>query len=136
MKAVVADDSRLIRERVIDMLAGLLLLTEINQAVDGVDALRVIRQVQPDLVVLDIQMPSADGKRVDNGMDVLKAIKAEPSPPLFIMLSNFSDPLYRAQCKKLGADAFLDKSNEFSQLVTVAEELLNQRLAQQNMNHS
>lgn len=127
MKALVADDSPIVRERVIDMLRDLALIKEIHQAVDGLDALAVIARVKPDLVVLDIHMPSADGTRVDNGMDVLKALKAEPDSPLVIMLSNFAEPQYRARCKQLGADAFLDKSIEFFELVDVAERLLNQR---------
>jgi CheY-like chemotaxis protein len=127
MKAVVVDDSKIVRERVTDMLRELVLIEYIDQAVDGLDALEVIARVKPDLVVLDIQMPSADGKRVDNGMDVLKVLKAEPNSPVVIMLSNFAEPQYRARCKQLGADAFLDKSNEFFQLISVAEELLNQR---------
>jgi CheY-like chemotaxis protein len=131
MKAVVVDDSRIVRERVTDMLLELELIEDIAQAVDGQDALEVIARVKPDLVVLDIQMPSADGKRVDNGMDVLKVLKAQPDAPIVIMLSNFAEPQYFARCKQLGADAFLDKSNEFFQLVSVAKELLNKRLAAQ-----
>lgn len=127
MKAVVVDDSRIVRERVTDMLLEVALLEDIGQAVDGLDALEVIARMKPDLVVLDIQMPSADGKRVDNGMDVLKMLKAQPNSPIVIMLSNFAEPQYRARCKQLGADAFLDKSNEFYQLISIAEELLNQR---------
>jgi CheY-like chemotaxis protein len=128
MKVVVADDSRIVRERVADLLRDLTLIEDITQAVDGLDALAVIARVQPDLVVLDIQMPSADGRRVDNGMDVLKVIKNEPDPPVVIMLSNFAEPQYRARCKQLGADAFLDKSNEFFLLLAVAEELLSRRM--------
>jgi CheY-like chemotaxis protein len=127
MKVVVVDDSPIVRERVIDMLRDLVLIEQIDQAVDGLDALVVIARVRPDLVVLDIHMPSADGTRVDNGMNVLKALKAQPDSPLVIMLSNFAEPQYRARCKQLGADAFLDKSIEFFQLVDVAEALLNQR---------
>ena len=129
MKAVIVDDSRIVRERVADMLRELTLITHIEEAVDGHDAFVVIGRVKPDLVVLDIRMPSADGKRVDNGMDALKSIKAMPNPPVVIMLSNFSEAAYRARCEQLGSDAFLDKSNEFFQLVGIAEELLNARLA-------
>ena len=45
------------------------------------------------------------------------------------LLMAFAEPQYRARCKQLGADAFLDKSNEFFQLVDVAEALLNKRLS-------
>jgi CheY-like chemotaxis protein len=132
MKAVVVDDSRVIRQRVVDMLRELAPLTEIVQAVDGLDALQVIQQVEPDLVVLDIHMPSADGERIDNGMDVLRSVKAGANPPVIIMLSNFADPQYRERCKKLGADAFLDKSHEFTDLVATAESLLNLRRVKQS----
>jgi two-component system response regulator EvgA len=127
MKALVVDDSRVIRYRVVEMLGEIASLRHISQAADGLEALQVIGQMRPDLVVLDIQMPSVDGKRMDSGMDVLLAIKAGLNPPAVIMLSNFSDPQYRAQCARLGADAFLDKSNDFSQLVAIAEALLASR---------
>ena len=127
MKAVVVDDSRIVRERVTEMLLDLTRIEDIAQAVDGQNAMEVITQVKPDLVVLDIHMPRADGKRADNGMDVLKLIKAGANPPIVIMLSNFGEPQYRARCKQLGADAFLDKSNEVFQLVAVAAALLNLR---------
>ena len=127
MKAVVVDDSRIVRERVTEMLLDLTRIEDIAQAVDGQNAMEVITQVKPDLVVLDIHMPRADGKRADNGMDVLKLIKAGANPPIVIMLSNFGEPQYRARCKQLGADAFLDKSNEVFQLVAIAAALLNLR---------
>lgn len=127
MNAVVVDDSLIVLERVASLLRELPLINTVSLAVDGISGLELIEKENPELVVLDIHMPSLDGKRFDSGMDVLKAIKSSPNPPVVIMLSNFAEPIYRARCAQLGADAFLDKSNEFDKLLNVAGLLLTQR---------
>jgi two-component system, response regulator YesN len=127
MNAVVVDDSVIVRERVANLLRELPLIDTVSLAVDGVSGLELIEKEQPELVVLDIHMPSLDGQRVDSGMEMLKAIKSTSNPPAVIMLSNYSEPIYRARCARLGADAFLDKSNEFDKLLNVAGALLARR---------
>ncbi len=127
MNAVVVDDSLIVLERVANLLRELPLITAVSLAIDGISGLKLIEKEQPQLVVLDIHMPSLDGQRFDSGMDVLKVIKSAPNPPAVIMLSNFAEPIYRARCAQLGADAFLDKSIEFDKLLIVAELLLAQR---------
>jgi DNA-binding NarL/FixJ family response regulator len=129
MIAVIVDDSVIVQRRVADLLRELAGVDAVFQAADGVSALAVVDQHHPDLVVLDIHMPSLDGNHFDGGMDVLKAIKSAANPPAVIMLSNFSEPIYRIHCAQLGADAFLDKSNEFDKLITVAQLLLDSRSA-------
>jgi CheY-like chemotaxis protein len=127
MNAVVVDDSLIVLERVANLLRELPLISSVSMAIDGSSGLDVIEKEHPQLVVLDIHMPSLDGKRFDSGMDVLKVIKSAPNPPIVIMLSNYAEPIYRSRCAQLGADAFLDKSNEFDKLLNVAGLLLAQR---------
>ncbi len=127
MNAVVVDDSLIVLERVASLLRELPWISSVSLAIDGISGLALIEKVHPQLVVLDIHMPSLDGQRFDSGMDVLKAIKSTANPPAVIMLSNFAEPIYRARCALLGADAFLDKSNEFDKLLNVADLLLTQR---------
>lgn len=130
MNAVVVDDSLIVLERVANLLRELPLISSVSLAIDGSSGLDVIEKEHPQLVVLDIHMPSLDGKRFDSGMDVLKVIKSAPNPPIVIMLSNYAEPIYRSRCAQLGADAFLDKSNEFDKLLNVAGLLLAQRRSQ------
>ena len=126
MNAVVVDDSLIVLERVASLLRELPMITTVLLAIDGISGLALIEKERPQLVVLDIHMPSLDGQRFDSGMDILKVIKSSANPPAVIMLSNFAEPIYRVRCAQLGADAFLDKSNEFDKLLNVASLLLTQ----------
>jgi CheY-like chemotaxis protein len=72
-----------------------------NEALEAVD---FIPKLKPDVVILDVRMP---GK---NGIDVLKQIKTDESPPIVIMFTNYPYPQYRDRCLQAGADFFFDKT--------------------------
>jgi DNA-binding NarL/FixJ family response regulator len=60
-----------------------------------------------------------------SGIDVLESMKKNPSPPIVIMLSNFSGPQYRRRCLEGGARFFFDKSVEFHKVAEVLRGLVN-----------
>jgi CheY-like chemotaxis protein len=64
----------------------------------------------PAVVVLDINLPGR------NGLDLLHTIKAMHRQVTVVMLTNRVEKYYRQQARHLGADHFLDKSNDFEQL--------------------
>ena len=64
IRTVVVDDEQLAREELCYLLGRVGGVEVIGQAADGVDALRVIEQSSPDLVMLDIQMPGISGFEV------------------------------------------------------------------------
>jgi DNA-binding NarL/FixJ family response regulator len=113
VKVFIADDSALMRERLIAMLAELPGIDVVGQAEDGLEALARIPTCQPDVVILDIRMPQK------NGIEVLEQIKAAPSPPVVIILTNYPYPPYRDKCFKAGADFFFYKAQEIDQLMQV-----------------
>lgn len=117
MKIFIADDSTIVRERLIDMLSGLKDLEVVGQAEDGLQAIDSIRRLKPDAVVLDIQMPNG------SGIDVLQNIKMEGPTPIVIILTNYSYSQYRKRCMDAGADFFFDKSTEFEEAMKVLEGL-------------
>jgi DNA-binding NarL/FixJ family response regulator len=82
----------------------------VGQAEDGAEAIRAIRHLQPDAVILDICMPGG------SGLDVLRTIKQDKMRPRVIILTNYPYPGYRQKCLQAGADFFLDKSAEFDQI--------------------
>ena len=104
-KVFIVDDSAIVRERLIELLADLPNVQIAGQAGLAVDAIAGIRAQSPDLVVLDISMPGG------SGIGVLETIKKQPKAPVTIMLTNFVQPQYRQRCMQLGADYFLDKSS-------------------------
>ena len=83
----------------------------VAEAWDGRDAVRLARFHAPDAVVLDLNLPGI------GGLEVLALLKAEPSPPVVIILTNHALARYRAACLRRGADFFFDKSVDFDRVV-------------------
>ena len=61
LRVVVADDHPVYREGLAALLTSVSGLTVVGTAADGVEAVRVAREEQPDVVVMDVQMPRLDG---------------------------------------------------------------------------
>lgn len=117
MQVFIADDSILVRERLADLISEIEGVELVGQAGNGHEALEAIQRLEPDVVILDIRMPGA------NGIQVLEAIKKYAKAPLVIMFTAFPYPQYRKRCLEAGADFFFDKNTEFEELVTVLEEM-------------
>ena len=105
-----ADDSIVLRERVLEMLRDIPGVEVLGCAEDGLHAIDCIRELRPDVVILDIQMPRG------TGLDVLKNIRPVNGTPLMIVFTNFSYPQYRKRALESGADYFFDKTTEFEKL--------------------
>lgn len=106
----VADDSLALRERLLEMLGEIPGVKVLGCAEDGLHAIECIRQLKPDAVVLDIQMPCG------TGLDVLKNVKHGGGGPLMIVFTNFPYPQYRKRALEHGAGYFFDKTTEFEKL--------------------
>ena len=117
MKVFIADDSTVLRERLVEMLSELPGIEIIGQAQDVVEALTSIKKLNPDVVILDIRMPGG------SGLDVLQDIKKDKQAPLVIVLTNYPYPQYRKKCLGLGADYFFDKSTEFEKITEVVKQM-------------
>ncbi len=117
MKVFIADDSKVLCERLIEMLSEVPGIEIIGHAQDVAGSLAAIKKLNPDIVILDIRMPGG------SGMDVLQAIKQERQAPMVIMLTNYPYPQYRKKCLGLGADYFFDKSTEFEKVTELFKQL-------------
>jgi two-component system LytT family response regulator/two-component system response regulator LytT len=72
MRAVVVDDERLARDRLVGFLRRIADVEVVGEAENGVDAVRLVDDLAPDVVFLDIQMPGMDG------LGVLGALRKPP----------------------------------------------------------
>lgn len=124
MRLFVADDSSIIRERILQMLAMVPNVQIVGEAPDGVEALRGITETNPDMVILDLRMPKVEG------FELLPVIKGLPRRPLVMVLTNYATNRHCEVCKKLGADYFFDKSREFEKAIDVVESLARQETQQ------
>jgi DNA-binding NarL/FixJ family response regulator len=118
MKVVIADDSQAVVERLADLLSDIPGVELVGRAGDAPDALHCIQQTNPDLVILDLQMPGG------SGLDILRTIRPE-RPHLCVMIcTNYIYPQYREKCLAAGANYFIDKSTEFEKIPAVLRELI------------
>jgi len=117
MKVFIADDSTVLRERLVEMLSDLPGIEIIGHAQDVPEAITAIKKLNPDVVILDIRMPGG------SGIDVLQDIKKDKQAPLIIILTNYPYPQYRKKCLGLGADYFFDKSTEFERVPEIVKQL-------------
>ena len=117
MRIFVADDSAMLRRRIIGQLTGLRGVEVVGQAQDVSEALRGIRELKPDVVTLDVQMIGG------SGIELLKIIRRDGHRPVVLMLTNHAHPRYREKCLELGADYFLDKARDFDKLTEILRRL-------------
>ena len=118
MKIVIADDSSLMRDRIKILLSSLNHNSEVFEAEDGVEALQLIEEKEPDLAIIDIRMPDM------NGIEVLKKVREMKIKTKICMLTNYPYPQYRKRCLEAGVDFFFSKIEDFEKINTVITDML------------
>jgi DNA-binding NarL/FixJ family response regulator len=122
MKVIIADDSKILRERIISMLSTIPGVEIVAEAENSHEAMKYIEKLKPDVLILDIRMPNG------NGIEVLKSIKQKKLSLIKIILTNYPLQQYKVKCFELGADYFFDKANEFEALKQIVEDLVNSEM--------
>ena len=117
MKVLIADGSALIRNRLIDSLKDNKDIEIIGQAKNAIETIAALWKLNPDTVVMDIQMPTG------SGIEVLQSIKKHKPSTCVIVLTSSDDPAYREKCMALGAHSFLDKATEFYRVAEILKGL-------------
>jgi DNA-binding NarL/FixJ family response regulator len=110
-RVLIVDDAEQIRQRIVTLLTESSQIRIVGQAGNFQEAWEAVRRLNPDTVTLDIRLPG------NSGIQLLKEIKAHYPKVTVIMLTNFDFAHYRQQCRKWGADYFLNKSLEFEKIV-------------------
>ena len=93
----------------------------IGQANNGAKALDLILKLQPDIALLDIDMP------LMTGLEVIKSAKEKNSETKFVILSFHREPEYVVQAKALQIDGYLLKEDSFVEIDSCMETVLNGR---------
>ena len=114
-KVLVVDDDATVREVVVDYLrnAG----HEVHEAVDGAGALEAVRQVDTDLVVLDVMMPGLDG------LEVCRRLRRHSDVPI-VLLTALGGEQDRVVGLEIGADDYVTKPFSPRELVLRVDSIL------------
>jgi len=112
-RCLIADDQAMVREgfaAVLNSQPGLLVA---GQAADGADAVRQARQLEPDVVLMDVRMPVMDGLQATR--QILG--DAGPARPRVLMLTTFDLDEYVYAALRAGASGFLLKDATAAELI-------------------
>lgn len=119
MRIVVVDDSPLLRDRIKDLFKNLKNVEIVGEAVNGLDGLRLIENIRPDLAILDIRLPEM------NGIEILKKIREKGINIKICMLTSYPYKQYKDRCMAEGSDYFFDKNHDIQQILDVVTKLAN-----------
>src|SRR5262245_29320968 len=111
-RLVVVDDHPLIRKFIREACDARPDLTVVGEAADGAEALQLIHDAQPDVVVLDLLLRGGDG------LDVLRGLAERGSMTRVLVVSGHTDPASIYEAVRLGAAGFLEQSVSVDEVVT------------------
>ena len=93
---------------------------EIHEAVNGAEALALVEEFQPDIILMDARLP------VMSGLEATRQIKAKYPQIKIIVMSVFLD--YQTLAKEAGADGFVSKGDFPEELRRILTKIVGDRL--------
>jgi PAS domain S-box-containing protein len=111
IRVLLADDHAVVREGVARLLGGEPDIEVVGQAAEGHEALRLARELLPDVVLMDVSMPGLDG------VEATRAIHAELPRVRVVGLSMFEEADQAQAMREAGASDYVTKSGPATRLV-------------------
>lgn len=114
---LIADDQVLIRQAVTDILTGRDGITVVGHAIDGSEAVAQAAKLLPDVIVMDIRMPTLDG------IAATSRICANPAlaKTRVLILTTFEEDEYLVAALRAGASGFIGKGSEPEEIVRAVQ---------------
>jgi DNA-binding NarL/FixJ family response regulator len=104
VRVLIVDDQEPFRQAarmVVDITDG---FEVVGEAETGEDSVRMAEELQPDLVLMDVNLPGI------NGLDATRQILAGSSPVVVLLLSTYEEEEYAPRAAECGAAAYIPKS--------------------------
>jgi DNA-binding NarL/FixJ family response regulator len=121
IKVVIADDHQIVRQGLRQLLAKEPDLVVAAEADDGRSTVRLVREIQPDVVIMDVAMPDL------NGIEATRQIVGEFPKIKVIALSMYADKRFVTNMLKAGAMGYLLKDCAFEELIRAIRVVLAQK---------
>jgi DNA-binding NarL/FixJ family response regulator len=111
IRVLLADDQPLVRSGLRVLVSSVEDLDVVAEAANGLEAVRLVREHQPDVVRMDVRMPMMDG------IEATRHIMAGPHPARVLMLTTFDDDEYVHAALRAGASGFLVKDMALDDII-------------------
>lgn len=118
IRVVIVDDHPVVR-------GGLRIIAEVDsnleivgEAANAAEALIAVRELRPDVVLLDVRLPDR------SGLEVCHVLKSQPTPPRVLFLTSFADNALVLDAMEAGGDGYLLKDNEPHQIAAAIQTVL------------
>jgi two-component system nitrate/nitrite response regulator NarL len=118
MRVVLADDHEIVRKGIRAIINGYSPWTVCGEAENGQQAIDLVLELKPDLVVLDLSMP------VMNGLQAATRIRQLRPSTKILILSMHDSPEAEHEALAVGADAFLTKTASADTFIRTVTTLL------------
>ena len=112
IRLLLVEDHALVREGTREILERDPRLRVVGEADDGPSALALVDDLQPDIVLVDLDLP------IINGIEVIRRIRAKPDGPLALVLSAYDDEDYVMAALSAGATGYLLKTAHADELIS------------------
>jgi len=112
IRVIIADDHTIVREGLKQLLSAESDLEVVGEARDGHEALKIARDTDFDVLLLDMSMP---GK---GGMELIRQVKSEKPKVRILVLSMHAEHQYAVRAIKSGASGYLTKDSASTQLLS------------------
>lgn len=103
VRVLIADDQKIVREGLVSLISLLPGITVVGAAVDGDDAIRQVGDTQPDVVLMDLNMPRC------NGVEATERLRQLHPGTAVVVLTTYSDDAWVFSALRAGARGFLTK---------------------------
>jgi two-component system, NarL family, response regulator len=117
VRVLVVDDHPLLREGVAAVLTGKSDMTIVGEAGDGREAIEKFRALQPDVTVMDLQMP------LMSGIDAMRAIRLEAPKARIVVLATLAGDVLARRALQAGAHAYVLKERVCKELPDIIREV-------------
>jgi DNA-binding NarL/FixJ family response regulator len=116
IRVLIVDDRAVVRKELHNVFNLTDSVLVVGEAVDGWDALRQAKALQPDLVLMDLEMPGLDG------IEATRQIKALRLARAVIVMTVYADDANRQKALQAGADAFIIKGTDLRAMLNLFEQ--------------
>ena len=103
IKVLIADDQKIVREGLVSLISLLPGITVVGAATDGDDAVRQALELEPDVVLMDLNMPRC------NGVEATERLRRLRPEARVVVLTTYSDDSWVFSALQAGARGFLTK---------------------------